>query len=611
MVGLATLDEVANKRFDFIIVAGGTAGSCLAARLSEDPQVTVALLEAGAAHFDDPLISSPEGFLGQLYNPEYDWQFTTVPQRKLDGRTLPWNRGKGLGGSSGMNVLIWTRPQKEDFDAIEELGNPGWNWEKFYHYSKKSERFSTTIPTSSSAHHEVYESDAVGLEGPVSISFSRTHSGTEIPFQKSLENFGIKTVNDALSGETSGTFKSTSSIDAATGNRSDSATSYLRPVIDRPNLKVLTGATATRVLLSRSGEKATAQGVEFDHGGVACNVHADKEVILCASGIKSPQLLELSGIGNPSILQLHGIPVQVDLPSVGENVQDHICFTGLQYELRDDPDILTGDMLLKDPELRGKFREMHPGYEGFLALATTGLSFLPSNVFSDRMASLAEEQQRKLTRDASTYPPGLKEQYEKQIQLLNDPKVPNLEILVYPFIVPGHTIAEKPRVWILPILSHPFSRGSIHIASPDPTQQPASDPRYFEEDIDFEILFDGTQFARKVAETEPFKGLTAREVQPGPDVTNDDELRDYIKKHLSTIWHACGSCSMLPRDKGGVVDTSLKVYGTNNLRVVDLSVLPLMVAVHTQVIVYGIAEQAADIIKTEHNMTSAPAKPFT
>ncbi|OCH89327.1 FAD/NAD(P)-binding domain-containing protein [Obba rivulosa] len=541
-------------------------------------------------------------------------------------------RGKGLGGSSAMNVLLWTRPQREDFDgrptsvsAIEALGNPGWNWEKFYHYSKKSEglarspinsscssrryRFYSSMPESSSAYKELSQPEAVGLEGsyssynprsrmtmvdsvgPLSVSFCRTDSGTEFPFQK-------------LSGETSGTFKSASSIDATTGNRSYAATAYLRPALSRPNLKVVTGALVTKIITSKHAESVTAQGVEFYHGDAVYRVYAEKEVILCASGIKSPQILELSGIGNSDILIPLGIPVQVHLPSVGENIQEHICFTAHHPELRDDPGILTGEMLMKDQGLREKLRESCHGYEGLLALATTGLSFLPFHTFSERATFLTKEQKRKVAENVNTYPPGLREQYDEQIRLMENPNVPNLEIILYPFIVPGHNIVEKPRVWLLPVLSHPFSRGTIHITSSDPKIQPANDPRYFEEDVDFDILFDGVKFTRKVAETEPFTNLTTREVQPGPDITTDEQLRD-----------TCGGCSMLPQDKGGVVDTNLKarerhpicdqVYGTENVRVVDLSVLPLMVAVHTQAIVYGIAEQAADIIKAEYNLTSS------
>jgi len=253
--------------------------------------------------------------------------------------------------------------------------------------------------------------------------------------------------------------------------------------------------------------------------------------------------------------------------------------------------------LLKDPAFKAKTHESYPGLPGPFSLLFTGLSFVSIQDVSDRAAKLIEQQKAKIERDASKYPPGLKEQYDVMIQLMKDNDVPDIEIIVWPFSFNPDT--SKPYIGLLPVIGHPFSRGTIHVNSVDPKESPAIDPHYFEEEVDFEVLVDAFKFARKVAETGAFKELTVAEASPGADIVTDEQIREHVRGKLSTIWHGCGSLSMLPHDKGGVVDSRLKVYGTKNIRVVDLSILPLLVNSHTQATVYGIAEMAADIIKED------------
>ncbi|KAI1787199.1 GMC oxidoreductase [Ganoderma leucocontextum] len=605
---LAKISDVADNTFDFVIVGGGVAGCALAVRLSENPNLTVALLEAGNAHIDDPLITTPDGWMRQLFNPEYDWVYRTVPQKNSknavttpDGAPDPsfyWTRGKGLGGSSGINFLMWTRPQREEIDAIEALGNEGWNWARYFEASKKSESFHPTVRTNDSEYADKYKEESVGSNGPLPISFTRTVSGAESRFQKALSAFGVDVIDDGLNGAHAGTFKSVSNIEASTGTRSTAATGYLFPALDRPNLKVLTGAHVRRLLTTKQTEGVVATGAEFGHGEQVYAVNASKEVILCAGTVKSPHILELSGIGNRATLESANIPVQVDLPTVGENLQDHIIFCGNMWQMKDGHNFVTSDTL-PVPDLQAKLREIYGGIGGPVSLATTGVTFLPIKAVSDRAAELIETAERDIASKADKLPAGLKEQYDAQLALYKSADVPSVEFIVFPFN-PHPNGQAVPLVGLFSILSHPFSRGSIHATTADPAVEPAIDPNYLGEQVDFEILLDAVKFSLKVAGTAPWQDAAERELFPGAAGATEESLRDFVRNFISTVWHACGTCSMLPQDKGGVVDASLKVYGTTNIRVADLSTLPLITAAHTQTTVYAIAEQAADIIKKKY-----------
>ncbi|PCH34771.1 GMC oxidoreductase [Wolfiporia cocos MD-104 SS10] len=593
---LATVQDIAGKRFDFVIV-----GLALANNLSKNGRVSVAVLEAGKAHVEDPVKESPDGWAQQLMNPEYDWTFPVVPQQHAGGNSIFWSRGKGLGGTSAMNCLGWTRPQREDFDAIEKLGNPEWNFDNFFEHSKKTEKFLPTEETKPwRGYEDLYNTSSLGSEGPVALSFARICSGVEYPFQKSLEKFGVQISGDTLSGNTLGTSKVISSIDPVSGKRAYSASHCLFPVLGRPNLAVLSEAYVTKVLTSKDGDELVATGVEFEHGGEIFQVSAAKEVILSAGAIKSPNILEHSGIGDRNVLEPLGIPVQLDLPAVGNNVQEHVTYIGLVFRMKNGYDIATGD-LMRDPAFRDNLKKAYPDVDGQHSLVWSGTTMMSLHTVTDKADAFIEKQRRKIERESNTYPPGLMEQYEMQLKLYEDRKVPNVEIMLFPFSLAPDT-SGKPHIMLLPAVNHPFSRGAVHISSADPKANPAIDPHYFEEDIDMQIMVETMKFARKVADTEPFKSFVVTEVSPGPDVADDMAIREHIKKDFMTVWHTTGTLSMLPRDKGGVVDPKLKVYETKNIRVADLSVIPLQVSAHTQAIAYGIAEMAADIIQREHKL---------
>ncbi|CDO71815.1 GMC oxidoreductase [Trametes cinnabarina] len=595
---LAKVEDVADKTFDFVIIGGGLAGCVLAARLSENPEVSVAVLEAGKSHINDPLVSIPDGWMRQAFNPEYDWLFRTKPQSRVqNGITTPdakpnpsfyWSRGKGLGGSSNINFLFWTRPSREEVDAVEKLGNPGWNWQRFFKAAKRCETLVETPVSNDPDYLDLFHADSVGH--PVSLSMTQA-----------LAAYGIPVIDDALGGNLSGTFKCPNNIDTRTGTRSTAATSYLYPALARPNLSVLTDAYVTRILTSKEEDQAVAKAVEFKHGGGTYAVKVGREAILSSSTVKSPHILELSGIGNHEILERLGIPVVADLPGVGENLQDHLILANPTWALKPEKGIVTSDTI-GQPEIAEKLKALYGDDNGGpLYFALSGCTFIPIQTFSDRADELIAAFEKKLLEKADRLPVGLKEQYELQLKMLKDKNVPDIEIVVFPInMQPGSF--DTPFVGLLPSIGHPISRGSIHAVSKDPEVQPEIDPNYIEEDLDLELLVDALKFVRKVASEDAWKAITSGELLPGPDVATDDQIRENVKQNVSTTWHACGTCSMMPREKGGVVDPHLKVYGTKNIRVADLSTWPLLSAVHTQALVYGIAEIAADVIKADNGI---------
>ncbi|KIJ48387.1 GMC oxidoreductase [Sphaerobolus stellatus SS14] len=592
----STIEQVSGRVFDVVIV-----GCALAARLTEKSNITVLVLEAGPVHQDDVNIDTPAVHFHQLRNPQYDWMFQTSSPRNMHGHEV-WSRGKGLGGTSNMNGMMWTRPGREEIDAWEQLGNPGWNYDNFIKYVKRAENFHPPTKTTIARDLLSVDPDWFGTNGPIHISYADSSTNAGPIIRETVRKLGIPLITDPINGKYCGTWTSTTTIDPVTLSRSTSFKGYILPNLDRENLFVLPNAFVTRILLDDAvTEPVTAKGVEFKYGNQLYTVMAAREFIVSAGTLQSPQILELSGIGDPAILEPLGIPVRVILPAVGTNLQEHGGDFSICFEIRPESGIQSLD-LLSDPAFSAQhlklYQEKLPG--SLLASALSCATFLSLEQLSGDKTAETITRHEKCLREMEIMPEGLKHQYEIQLERLRNPNMPIFEIVINPCISTGKWFDKaepgKSYVSFILLLNNPFSRGTLHISSPDPFVQGVIHPNDLACQIDAENMLAGFKFARSLAQHEPFKGVVAKEVSPGPSVSSDEDIIQHLKDSFSTAWHTVGTSSMLPREKGGVVDPRLKVYGTTNIRVVDISIIPLHVSVHPQCMAYGIGEKAADII---------------
>ncbi|KAF9510521.1 GMC oxidoreductase [Hydnum rufescens UP504] len=614
MSSLSPEEFVKNNAFDYIVVGGGTAGLVVATRLSEDASVTVGVIEAGGYHPEEPLINVPGYFGRSLGNPTFDWAFLTVPQKHANDRAIFNPRGKLLGGSSALNFMTLGRASKEEYDALESLGSKGWNWVSFLKYIKKSQ---TLIP-SDNEFIEKFNTKLVdgihGTSGPIKKSHSPWQGDLSIPFFQTLQTFGLERNPDAATGLATGSYTILSAVDPDTARRSYSASAYYAPNASRPNLVVLTGAQATKIILEGDAEPYTATAIEFVSGGKKYSVPVKKEVILAAGAFQTPQLLELSGIGDPSILNQVGIPSKVQLPGVGSNLQDHI-YVPTVYKVK--PEVATLD-LLNEPGRSEAEEVLYNSQKGLYGSTHFALAFLPTNTFTppEDVTRLKAELKNSTGFDST---PGLKKQHRFLEQWFDDKRHAQLEVISYPGFFPSPDKTPEPNAhyhMVAVANTHPISRGTVHIQSADALVKPTVDPAYLSSTIDLDILVHGVKFTRALHGRSPLKEMTVGSVDPAwigdesDDVSDnngekgmkwddDEAIREYVRNELQTVCHPVGTAAMLPREDGGVVDSKLKVYGTANLRVVDASIFPLQIAAHPQETIYGIAEKFSDIIKED------------
>ncbi|KAF9259119.1 alcohol oxidase [Marasmius fiardii PR-910] len=603
---LATFDQVQGQSFDYIVVGGGTAGLVVASRLSEDPGVSVLVLEGGNPNLDEPLISRPAQFGFQFNNPQFDWEYKTTPQELAREKQFPWNRGKSLGGSSAMNFSAWTLPPKQDIDDWERLGNKGWNWENLSKYHDKAVKY-VPLETDQSLDPEIRESMKIwDLKhhspgtGPLVITHPRTYLDIDAKAAKAFLGAGVPRSPAPYHGEPKGFYRMLNNVDPKTHLRTYATNAYFTPISARGNLLVLPTAYAHSLVTDGEGDgNIVATGVRFSYGKdkSAHVVHAKKEVILSAGGLKSSQILELSGIGREDVLSRIGVPVKVSLPGVGENIQEHMFIT-VAFELKDSA-AETLDILRDEKEIVKQVELLSKG----LGLYTTGLTniaWLPLSEVTPRSDRLFEEEKKQIEEDIrnNKYPPGLIEQYRIQLERVQN-GIPSSEFasLAGFLSMAKPPLPNKRYFTLFSLLNYGFSRGTIHASSKDPFADPEMDPHYFEHEIDRQTLVAGIKFARRIAQTAPLRDEIAVEYSPGPEIQTDQQLTEWVHKGMSTTFHTAGACSMLPREHHGVVDNHLKVYGTRNIRVVDLSIVPLHFASHPQATIYAMAEQASDIIR--------------
>ena len=354
--------------FDYLIAGGGTAGLTLAARLTEDPEITVGVIEAGLDRTDDPKVLTP-GFTPTMWgDPDYDWIFNTVPQTHGNDRVVNHPRGKQLGGSSAINFLYWTHASRQDIDDWGRLGNPGWSWDELFPYFLKSENYQAPPASVSEQVDTTFiEPRLHGENGPVQDSFPPFYDNFYKAWEPTYKSVGLGPTGDPKGGIAIGAYTTLLSMDTKNASRSYAGNAYYKPNAARPNLKVLTGALATKIVFSASKKPLVATGVNFSVENATYTASARLEVILCAGTFQSPQLLELSGIGNASLLKSKGIDVLYDNENVGENLQDHILLP-LAFEAA--PGEVTFESLRNETAFADALAEYTTNHTGPLAAGT-------------------------------------------------------------------------------------------------------------------------------------------------------------------------------------------------------------------------------------------------
>jgi choline dehydrogenase len=534
--------------FDYIIIGGGSAGCVLANRLSADPSIKVALVEAGPRD-KNPFIHMPSGYAILMKLGVVDWGYHTEPQAGLNGRRLFWPRGKVLGGSSSVNAMVYIRGVPSDYDMWAQLGNRGWSWDDVFPYFKKAE---TYLPGPDQYH---------GSGGPLKVSRPGVAAPLNLAWIEAGRQAGYPYTSDFNGAQQEGF----GPIDTTTaeGRRSSAAVCYLHPALDRPNLTVLTRALAARILV----EKGRAAGLEYIHKKRKHIVYADREVIVCGGSINSPQLLLLSGIGPADEILAQGIKPIRDLPGVGKNLQDHLhgsikhnCTQPVSLYSVVKPTALPFHIL--------RYFFTHKGPAATMGLES--LAFLKSHAGA---------------------------------------VAPDLEFHFAPVLYADHgrQIIYRHGYMAYYNMQRPEARGEITLKSADPLAHPAIQPNYLQNDTDLRTLRDGFKIAREALRQPAFDPYRGEEFQPGPKVQTDAEIDAYHRSAGESIYHPVGTCKM-GQDEMAVVDETLRVRGLDGLRVVDASIMPRLVSGNTNAPTIMIAEKAADMILGHAAMAAvAPA----
>jgi choline dehydrogenase len=532
---------MAANRFTYVVVGAGAAGCVVANRLSADPSHRVLLLEAGPPD-TSPLIHLPVGFT-KLTSPKVNWRFETVPQRNLDNRRMYFPQGRTLGGSTSINAMIYIRGNRQDYDHWRDLGNKGWGYDDVLPYFRKSEN------------NERLADEFHGTGGPLDVSEQLMRNELTLAFVRANQELGLPFNHDFNGAQQDGVGYYDVTLQPSRRGRvmkshprrESTATAFLRPARRRPNLTVLTHATATRVRAANG----RAVALEYLHDGSPKVAEVEGEIILSGGAVNSPKVLLLSGIGPAEELQALGIDVVHDLPGVGKNLQDHMDV------------YLTAETAPVSYNEEDRWDRAALHMIEYLAFRTGPMTAVVAEAGA-------------FVRSSDTV------------------AAPDIQIHCLPAYVIDHgrQRVKGHGVTINTCNLRPRSIGSVTLQSADPLAPPAIDPNFLDDRYDWDVSMSAFEHGRAILATSAFSALVRREYTPGAAVRTPDEIRAYIRQWAKTDYHPVGSCKM-GHDEMAVVDTELRVRGIDGLRVVDASIMPTLISGNTMAPSIMIGEKGA------------------
>ncbi|KAF2690534.1 GMC oxidoreductase [Lentithecium fluviatile CBS 122367] len=576
--------------YDYVVVGGGTSGLVVANRLSEDSSKTVLVVELGYIA-DDACIYQPKA-LDRNACAKHRFNISGIPQPEINNQVWAFPLGAVVGGSSAVNGMVFDRGSKVDYDAWEELGNPGWGWDGLFPYFKKSTTFDAPSKAEKEKFAWTWDAAAYG-HGPIHATFPPFQWGTQKLSMAAWKEMGIPAPKEHGLGDAIGVFFVPSSEHGVNRTRSYARYGYHDSAVSRPNYHLLVGHKAEKLVISAGNNVEGVIIYQRDNPEIKATVKASKEVVLAAGAVHTPQILQLSGVGPKEVLKAANIDLKLELPGVGNNFQDHpqaYLTCNFTEDVWPNPATLANNETFK----AAAQAEYDANKTGPLTLnLNTGFTFLPLDTVHSSPASFHK---RLAAQPVDAFlPPGLSP------TVLAGYKVQK-KILAKLYKSPKSAVLESPFGGVCSrtsILQKPLSRGNVHINVSNPYGPPVVDFRVYTNPLDFEVSVESIKYTRRYFKNSLFTPLKPVESAPGPSVTDDEGILAHIRKTAGpSSFHASGTAAMMPRKLGGVVGPDLKVYGLEGVSVVDASLQPLIPGTHLTATVYAVAEKAADLIKS-------------